>query len=97
MIGLAGFSYSCKGMKGSKKVRQAEKQAEAIKKESGKEYNKLVEKHHKRQAPKTKLMMENTKKRSEYYNQRNKRTFFQRLFGTNPKHKKPKRKTNRKF
>lgn len=92
MIGLAGFTYSCKGMKESKKAKQADKQEIAQQKEAEKQHNKLVTAHHKRQAPKTKVMMGNTKKRSEYYNQRNKRNFFQRLFGINPKHKKPKRK-----
>jgi len=78
-------------MKESKKVKQAEKQEIAQQKEADKKYEKLIEAHHKRQAPRTKAMMEESKKKAEYYNQPRKRSFFQRLFGINPKHKKPKK------
>jgi len=78
-------------MKESKKVNKAEKQEIAQQRETDKKYKKLVEAHHKRQAPKTKVMMEGSKKKAEYYNQPRKRSFFQRLFGINPKHKKPKK------
>lgn len=94
IIGLAVLTFSCKGMKESKKIRQAKKQEVAQQKEADKQYNLIVEAHRKRQAPKTKIMMENTKIRSESFNQprKQKRTFFQRLFGINKKHKKPKLK-----
>jgi len=78
-------------MKESKKVKLAKKQEIAQQKEADKKYEKLVEAHHKRQAPKTKVMMEGSKKKAEYYNQPRKRNFFQRLFGSNSKHKKPKK------
>ncbi len=94
IIGLAGLSYSCKSMKESKKVTQAEKEISAQEKEALEQHQKLVEAHYNRQAPKTKIMMEKTKIRSESFNQarKKKRTLFQRLFGINPKHKKPKLK-----
>lgn len=94
IIGLTSLTYSCKSMKESKKVKQAEKEISAQEKEASEQHQKLVEAHYNRQAPKTKAMMENTKIRSESYNhpRKKKRNFFQRLFGINPKHKKPKLK-----
>jgi len=94
MVGLASLSYSCKGMKESKKVKQAEKEISNQEKEALEKHQKLVEAHYNRQAPKTKIMMEKTKIRSESFNRsrEKKRTLFQRIFGINKKHKKPKLK-----
>ena len=86
---------SCKSYKESRKVKKAEKEVVNTDKQAEKDYKKLVETHYKRQPQKTKEMMEESKRRSEYYNQSKKRSFWERLFGTK-KHKKPtKRKKKR--
>lgn len=94
IIGLAGLTYSCKSIKESKKVKQAEKEISDQEKEAAEQHQKLVEAHYNRQAPKTKIMMEKTKTRSESFNRprEKKRTLFQRIFGIKKKHKKPKLK-----
>ena len=92
IIIFTGIFVSCKSTKESKKIKVSEKQEVAQNKEAEKQYNKLVEVHHNRQAPKTKMMMGETKKRSEQYNRAKKRNFFQQLFGTKSKHKKHKKK-----
>ena len=93
LIICTGLS-SCKSYKESRKVKKAEKEVVNTDKQAEKDYKKLVETHYKRQPQKTKVMMEESKRRSEYYNQSKKRSFWERLFGTK-KHKKPKRKKKR--
>ncbi len=92
LIGFAFQANSCKSIKGSQKIKEAEKQEIARKKEAQEQHEKLIEAHHERQTIPTQEMMEKTKKRSESYNQAKKGSFIQRILGINPKHKKPKKK-----
>lgn len=92
---LLSFTFSlisCKSIKESKKVREAEKQEITRQKEAEEEYQQLVDAHMNRQTERTIERMEETKKRSEYYNRSKGKTLLQRILGINPKHKKPKKK-----
>jgi len=71
---------SCSLVKPSQ-VKQAEKAEKAKLKESEEAYQLLQKEHIERQSAYTKAQMENTKKRSEYYNKSKKRpSFWQRIF-----------------
>lgn len=89
VFGLLLMVHSCKSTEASKKAQKIESENKAKERKALKHYEDVVKAHNDRQTSKTKDRMEQTKERSEYYNQNKRRSFFERLFGTR-KHKKPK-------
>ena len=83
--------HACKTTEASRRTKQLEKENKAKERIAQRQYEDAVNAHNNRQTLKTKERMQETKLRSEYYNRKKQKSFWERLFGKKKKHKKPKK------